>query len=191
MKLLLKDISEIFSGHTVRSRVENDLSGDVFAIQLKDLAKHYSEITDYPHRIKNSDVPQKQFLKRGDILFISKGANNFALVFDKDYPAIAISVFFVLRITNKKVDPYYLAWYINQEKAQGYLHTGKEGTMITNINKVTLEHLEIEIPSVEKQKVITEINMLWEREMKISEAIVEHKQKLIKKTLTEIINGKI
>lgn len=187
MQIVLKGIVEIFSGHTVRGRVESDPLGEVHAIQLKDLTKHYSEISDYSHRIKASGVPKNQFLQKGDILFVSKGANNFALVFDKDYPAIAISVFFVLRITNKKVDPYYLAWYINQEKAQGYLHTGKEGTMITNINKVTLENLAVEIPSKEKQNMIIEINKLWKREIEISESIIERKKKLVHSYLTKII----
>lgn len=187
MRIVLKNIAEIFSGHTVRGRVESDPTGDVYAIQLKDLAKHYSEITDFPHLIKSTGVPKNQFLQKGDILFVSKGANNFALVFDKDYPAIAISVFFVLRIMDKKVDPYYLAWYINQDKAQGYLHTGKEGTMITNINKATLENLEVEIPSKDKQKMINEISKLWEREVEISEAIIERKKKLVHTYLTNII----
>lgn len=188
MQIVLKEIAEIFSGHTVRGRVESDPSGDVYAIQLKDLAKHYSEITNFPHQIKSSGVPKNQFLQKGDILFVSKGANNFALVFDKDYPAIAISVFFVLRITDKKVDPYYLAWYINQEKAQGYLHTGKEGTMITNINKVTLENLEVEIPSKEKQKTITEINNLWGREIELTIQLNAKKNVLIKKQLNDLIH---
>ena len=187
MIILLRDIVEVFSGHTVRGRVENDPSGDVFVIQLKDLAKHYTEISDSKLRIKSSEVPRNQFLKKEDILFVSKGANNFALVFDKEYPAVAVSVFFVLRITDKKVDPHYLAWYINQEKAQGYLHTGKEGTMITNINKVTLENLNVEVPSKEKQKMITEINKLWGREVEISEAIIERKKKIVHNYLTNII----
>lgn len=190
MQIVLKEIVEVFSGHTVRGRVEGDPLGEVYAIQLKDLAKHYSEISDFPHLIKASGVPKNQFLQKGDILFVSKGANNFALVFDKDYPAIAISVFFVLRITNKKIDPYYLAWYINQEKAQGYLHTGKEGTMITNINKVTLENLEIEVPSKEKQKKINEITKLWERELEIGEIVKLKKQALIRKQLNRIITSK-
>jgi restriction endonuclease S subunit len=191
MQIVLKDIAEIFSGHTVRGRVESDPSGDVYAIQLKDLTKHYSEITDFPHQIKSTGVPKNQFLHKGDILFVSKGANNFALVFDKDYPAIAISVFFVLRITDKKVDPYYLAWYINQEKAQGYLHTGKEGTMITNITKQTLENMEIEIPPVETQKNIMEIHKLWLRELVISETILKKKSLLIQKKLIDLSHGKI
>lgn len=185
--MFLKEIVEVFSGHTVRGRVENDPIGDVYAIQLKDLANKYSEIRDYPHKIKLIDVPQKQLLKNGDLLFVSKGANNFAMVFDKDYPAIAVSVFFILRLTSKKVDPYYLAWYINQEKAQAYLHTGKEGTMIPNITKATLENLEIEIPSIEKQKSIAEINKLWLREIDITEAILERKKKLMNKHLNDII----
>lgn len=188
MQIVLKNIAEIFSGHTVRGRVESDPTGDVYAIQLKDLAKHYSQITDFPHQIKSTGVPKNQILQKGDILFVSKGANNFALVFDKEYPAIAISVFFIIRITNNKVDPYYLAWYINQDKAQGYLHTGKEGTMITNINKATLENLEIEMPSLQKQNKISEIDKLWKREVDISEAIIERKKKLINNYLIKLIN---
>ena len=188
MQIVLKNIAEIFSGHTVRGRVESDPSGEVYAIQLKDLAKHYSEITDFPHQIKLSGVPKNQILQKGDILFVSKGANNFALVFDKDYPAIAISVFFVLRITDKKVDPYFLAWYINQEKAQGYLHTGKEGTMITNINKATLENIPVDVPIIKKQKSIVEMNKLWLKEIEITEAIIDKKKRVINNFFNKLIS---
>lgn len=191
MHCKLKDIAEIFSGHTVRGRVENDPLGNIYAIQLKDLANHYSEITDFPHLIKASGVPQHQLLQKGDILFVSKGANNLALVFDKIYPAIATSVFFFVRINNRHVDPDYLAWFINQDKAQGYLHTGKEGTMITNITKQTLENMEIKLPPIATQKRMMEIHKLWLRELSISETILKRKSLLIQKKLNEMSDGKI
>ncbi|HET6245895.1 MAG: restriction endonuclease subunit S [Bacteroidetes bacterium] len=191
MQVLLKDIVEIFSGHTVRSRVENDLSGDVCAIQLKDLKNNYTEISGSPHRIKSTGIPQKQFLQKGDILFITKGANNYALVFNKNYTAIALSVFFIIRVVSEKISPEFLAWYINQEKAQGYLHTGKEGTMITNINKATLENMNVDIPSKENQERITEIHNLWQKEIQISNDITNLRQKIIYNALIQISNGKI
>ncbi len=188
---LLKDIADIFSGHTVRARVENDMEGDLFAIQLKDLTNRYSQIKDYPHKLKSIDVPENQVLQKGDLLFISKGANNYAMVFNKDYPAVAVAAFFVLRLKVKTVNPHYLAWYINQDKAQAYLRTGKEGTMITNISKGTLEKLAIEVPSKENQNIIAEINAFLLQEINLTETLLKKKSQLIATKLLALSHGKI
>jgi hypothetical protein len=53
-------------------------------------------------------------LKDGDVLFAAKGTKNFAAVFENhNEPSVASTSFFVIRPTDKKVLPQYLAWFLN------------------------------------------------------------------------------
>ena len=187
----LKDLVEIFSGQSFRERIENDSEGNLYVIQMKDLSDDYSSIIASPISIRSNDISGKQILRKGDVLFLAKGTNNFALVFDKSYNAIATSIFFVLRLNSNQIDPYFLAWYINQENAQAYLYTGKEGSGVTNINKATLENLEVEIIPLEKQQHLLTVHELWKHEKEISLALLEKKDKLIQQQLISMFNGKV
>jgi hypothetical protein len=54
---------------------------------MKDLENDYQQIGDQLSRVDCTKVPEKHLLQQGDVLFIAKGANNYALVFDKDIKA--------------------------------------------------------------------------------------------------------
>lgn len=181
---LLKDISiEIFSGQAFAGRIENNPEGDCHVVQLRDLNDSYTNIERMPHLVNSGTIPYKQFLKKGDLLFITKGSNNFALIFDKDYKAVASTIFFVIRPEPTIVNSKYLEWYINQSPAQEYLHAGKEGSSVTNINKNTLEHLPINIPPMELQRKIAGLYELLQKEIYLTEAILEKRQLFIEKLL--------
>lgn len=185
--MILKDISEVFSGHTFRERIENNPGGDCFVIQLKDLDLPNQKIKSLPHLMKSEGIYEKHFLQPGDILFIAKGSNNYALTFHEGYKAIAASVFFIIRTKSEKINPFYLSWYINQPPAQEYIHKGKEGTMVTNIGKNTLENLPVEVPSLDVQKKIAKLHELMQKEIFISEAILKKKKLFIEKGLLTTI----
>src|SRR5689334_15503015 len=109
-------VSSIFSGYSFRKRVTPEPDGDLRVIQMKDLSNRYSAIkTDTLTTVVARKINPNSFLRPGDILFIAKGAHNFAIVFELNLPkAIASSAFFVLRPDPEKIVPGYLAWYLNQ-----------------------------------------------------------------------------
>lgn len=187
--ILLNEIClEIFSGQAFQGRIETDPEGDCRVVQMRDIDKTYSKIQHLPHLVKSEEIPFKQFLQTGDVLFIAKGSNNYAFVFDESYKAVASSVFFVLRPDKKKANPYYIAWYINQSTAQAYLHVGKEGSSVTNINKNTLERLPLKLPPMELQSKIARVHQLLQKEIFLSRAILKKKKLFIEKGLLTKIN---
>ena len=187
--MILKDISEVFSGHTFRERIENNPEGDCYVIQLKDLDMQNQKIKEQPHLVQSKGIYEKHFIQPGDILFVAKGSNNYAITFYEGYKAVAASVFFIIRIKDEKVNPFYLTWYINQPPAQEYIHKGKEGTMVTNISKVTLENLPIEIPTLETQVKIAKLHELMRKEFFLSEEILKKKKLFIEKELLTTIKS--
>lgn len=180
-------LTSFFSGYSFRSKVEHDPDGDLAVIQMKDLNHDFQEISDDLTRISSEGIKEKYLLEKGDVIFIAKGANNYAYVFDKPIKAVAASAFFVLRPDPAAVIPEYLAWYLNQETAQRYIEENRAGTYIPNVNKAVLLNLDIKLPELTRQKLVAKIDELRMKEHKLILDILERKDIVINKILNDII----
>ncbi|HET6990241.1 MAG TPA: restriction endonuclease subunit S [Bacteroidia bacterium] len=177
MKFELGNIAAISSGNTFRGRVENDPLGDCAVIQMKDLDTKFYQVKDTMHKVSKQSIPSSQILRQGDVLFLAKGANNHAIVFQKNYPAVASSVFFVLRPDPEKITSEYLALYLNQESTQLELQSAKEGSVVTNINMTALAKQQIKVPSMLTQKKLVNLYKLWQVEKEQTQKLLEKKEK--------------
>lgn len=178
MKLRINQIAHsIRTGHSFRERIENDPSGDCLAIQPKDISPSNTNLVGQPQKVRSSDFPEKQLLQKGDVLLLAKGNRNYAWVFNLDEKAVTTSLFFVIRPDTTKVNPEYLAWYINQETIQGALHAAKAGTSVTNLSISDLSELEIKIPSIYTQNQLVNLYKLWQVEKTKTLQLVEEKDR--------------
>ncbi|AFU67271.1 type I restriction-modification system, specificity subunit S HsdS [Psychroflexus torquis ATCC 700755] len=175
------------SGYSFRGKIKNIYNGGVRVIQLKDFEENYTYLGDDCYFVDSDTIKSKYYLKTGDILFIGKGTNNFALVFKSidNLPTIASSALFVLKVDKNLVNPDFIAWYINQSEVQNYFKTNEAGTYNTSINKTTLEETPIVLPSLEIQTKIAKIANLHNQELALSNKIIELKNKL---TTTQLLN---
>jgi restriction endonuclease S subunit len=187
MQKRLSEIATISTGQTFRSRVENDKDGAVWVVQMKDLNTSYTSIDGQPHLVTEDSVSTKQLLNKGDILFLAKGNHNKALVYHSDHPAVAVSLFFVIRIESSEVLPDYLAWYINSQQGQNYLLSTRSGSIINSVKKSVMEQMEIEIPSLEKQQLIAQLYRLSCREKDLMQQLIEQKETLINSSLLDAL----
>jgi restriction endonuclease S subunit len=175
------------SGYSFRGKIKNIHNGGVRVIQLKDFEENYTYLGDDCYLVDSDKIKSKYYLEAGDILFIAKGTNNFAIVFKgvDDTPTIASSALFVLKVDTNLANPDFIAWYINQSKVQNYFKTNEAGTYNTSINKTTLEETPIALPSLEVQTKIAKIANLHNKELAISSKIISLKNKL---TTTQLLN---
>ncbi|TXD95488.1 restriction endonuclease subunit S [Gillisia hiemivivida] len=173
------------SGYSFRGKIKHVQNGGVRVIQLKDFEDNYTAIGDDCYLINNNKIKSKYYLEVGDVLFVAKGANNFATVFKStdDIPTIASSAMFVLKVNKNLANPDFVAWYINQKNVQNYFKTKESGTYNTSINKTTLEETPIVLPSLEIQTKIATIADLHTKELAISSEILDLKNKLTTKQL--------
>lgn len=96
-------------------------------------------------KIKSDKISKKTFLKKGDVLLITKGANNYAVEYKHDFEkAVAASAFYVLRPNQNKVNPSYLTCYINQPPVQQYFKANMAGTYIPRPRTRILKELPIQ-----------------------------------------------
>ncbi len=178
----------IFGGYSFRGKIENVADGEVAVIQMKDLTASYSKINHTPVRVKGDKIKARYHLQKEDILFIAKGANNYALVYDLDMAvAIASSAFFILRIDQKIANPYFVAWYMNRREAQQFIKENMAGTYIPNVNIDTVKNLKIRIPSPEKQNYIARLDQLIKREQEIIKMIRNKRKELLETVLYSLI----
>lgn len=183
MKTLIKSITSIQTGLFAKPLGE----GDVIYLQVK----HFDEMGQLQSALHgdllSAYISQKHLLKNGDVLFAAKGTKNFATVFENfNEPSVASTSFFVLRPTDKKVLPDYLAWVLNSHTTQTLLKSQAIGTSIPSISKQVLENLEIAVPSIEMQNAILQITKLRNKEKSLRQKIETLREKQIQQ---QIINA--
>ena len=184
MKTTIKNITTIQTGLFAKPSG----SGDLVYLQ----SKHFDEFgqlqTVLHPDLKAESISEKHLLKEGDVLFAAKGSKNFATVFEKhNKAAVASTSFFVIRITDQKIVPHYLAWFLNSQLIQKQLKGQALGTSIPSISKQVLENLEISVPSVETQKIILQITELRNREKTLKQKIETLRDNQIQKQIFNII----
>lgn len=183
MKSLIKDITYIQTGLFAKPAGFGEL------VYLQ--SKHFDEYGEL-HAVLHPDlaadgISEKHLLKDGDVLFAAKGTKNFAAVFENhNEPSVASTSFFVIRPTDKKVMPQYLAWVLNSYTTQALLKGQAIGTSIPSISKQVLENLEITVPCIETQKAILLITQLRHKEKWLKQKIETLREKQIQQ---QIINA--
>lgn len=186
--ITLNNISRIDSGMSFRQRIEDNPIGDCWVIQMKDISSEHLSISGKPNSISLDEVNTNQLLQYGDILFMAKGNNNFAIRHDSYHPAVAVSLFFIIRPDQNIVDPEFLTWYLNSPTAQAYFHENRLGASVGNIRKETLEMLEVELPSMDRQKQISKLNSLIRQEVELTRQYISKKESLMNRTMLNLIN---
>lgn len=182
MNTLIKisELTTIYSGYLSRKRIDDSADGTHHLVQLKDFNADRTNLdTTGLSRFSPDRISSERNLKDGDVLYLSKGANNFAFaVHDIPTPSLAASYFFVLRPTTE-ILPDYLAWILNQKSTKAEINRQvASGARIPVVRKSVLEELPIPLPSLAIQKTIVELNNLQKQERKLMQEIIEEQEKL-------------
>ena len=192
-KTVLKTITKpggIASGYSFRGKINGVPHGNLRVIQLKDMENEYTSIGNDCVLIGAEEIKEKYYLEKGDILFISKGGNNYAIVFDLDdvLPSVASSVFYVIKVNTLQADPYFVAWYINQTPVQQYFQEHAAGTYSLSIKKVVVENIPLQLPPLETQKKIAKVAQLAQKEQYIYNTLKEKRAQLLEVQLLQSLN---
>lgn len=99
------------------------------------------------------------YLQAGDVIFIARGARNFAVALEHvEGPAVCSSQFFVIRVMDSDVLlPVFLAWQINQRPTQGYFKREALGSDVLNIRREVIDALSITLPPLRQQHAIAKL----------------------------------
>ena len=184
MKKQVKNVVKIKTGVYKKP----GLLGEVYYVQ----ARHFDENREFITSVK-PDLPydeklSKHFLQPGDVLIASKGYDHFAVAYKGIIkPAVASSMFIVLRINNKLILPEFLTWYLNHPTTQNILSGNSKGTALPSITKSDVGNLEISIPSIQKQNAILNLNELLQKEKNLRKQIENLRESEIQQQLLNVL----
>jgi hypothetical protein len=177
----LSTICDIQSGYTARGALKTAPEGGVPAVQLRDL--HGEDDFDpasaplYPL----GGPLERYWAGAGDLLFRSRGERNTAVLIapNSTKAAVAILPLIVLRPNRDVVDSRYLAWFIKQPEAQRHFDKCAYGQRLRMIPKACLDDLEVELPDLDTQKLIVEIDTLARHEHALAYRLADKKLELM------------
>lgn len=131
---------------------------------------------------------ETHLLEDGDILLVGKGSRNFAWTYKKIYgPAVASSIFFVIKADRSLVIPEFLTTLFNLPQTQVYFQTLGAGSSIPSIRKSELEAFTLNLPSLSLQEKAIAIKQLHYKDMELSQKILEEKQKVYQAVIKKIV----
>lgn len=186
----LKDVTSVNMGYSFRSRLETSKAGNVSVIQMKDLTSENRVDCSTLARIDLENLKEIHFVKTGDLIFRSRGqVATSAILEENPGAAIVAAPLLRIRVTDERLRPEYLNWYISQPPAQIFFASHAKGTAQTMISKESLENLEIVIPPMATQVAITQLAALSEREQYLMKKISEKRDQHFAATLLQLAQG--
>ena len=177
----LADLAEIRPGYLTRAAVKHDPAGTHCILQIRDFShdRASASLTDMV-RISPESHSSVRPLQPGDVLFLAKGANNFAFaVPDLPAPTLAAAYFFVLRCA-PAIQPEYLAWFLNHDSTRAVLtRLSTKGAHMPIIRRDILETLDIPLPPVTIQQTIVNLDSCRREEQTLLTDLARKQRELI------------
>lgn len=171
----LSDCAEVLPGYSLKARAEHEPEGTYQII----MAKHLPDGMDYEYsdlhelRITPKGATDKYEVHNGDVLFISRGTRNQAVVVNNvPEKTIASATLYILRV-KEGINPAYLAWALNQSPVQSQIAQIRTGAGTPIVQRKLIVNMEIPVPSLNKQKQIAEIGRLTLREKDLQNELVD------------------
>jgi len=183
----LRDVATISAGYPIRDAIRDVPGGDVAVVQIKNVRSETGVDWLAVARTKLTGRREPDWLRPGDVLFSARGGRNIAVCVQQP-PAQAVCSphFFLIRVKqNKAALPEFLAWQMNQPNAQQYFAQSATGSYIKSIRRQVLEDLKIQIPSLDRQRLLVRLAEAAQREKEILERLIE-----IRRQELEVIAGK-
>lgn len=168
-----------------------------YDINLINLKAFDNKSVKYIQNEKNIDtiqIKQKNIdlIQANDIIIRLREPFNSIIIEDNIDNCIISSLMACIRIKEEFYNiclPHFIAIYLNNNKVQKFLKRESRGTGIISIGTLDIAEIEIELPSIDKQKEIIEINSLFERDIFIHGKLFELKQVFYKEAMNKILKN--
>ncbi|MBL0711903.1 MAG: restriction endonuclease subunit S [Colwellia sp.] len=201
---LLSDIAIIKAGHPFRGKISESKRPDndqpetnisenkkdqAYVIQIKDLDNDGSIKWDQLIRTSLTSKKSTNWLQKDDVIFAARGLRNAAGYIDEiTNPTVCAPHYYVIKVTEQTILPEFLAWQLNQEKAQRYFKNLAEGSSQVSIRKALLEAVPIIIPTIEKQQAIIQLANKVNEERNMLQALITNRNKQMQGIAKQILS---
>lgn len=178
----LEDISNISIG-VLTSRELNQLGK--YEYKLFNL-KNYDTKEGY-ETIKTSKNLENKLTKKEDILIKLIYPNRVVYIDEETENLLVPSQMCLIRVDKNKMNPEFLRWYLESDIGKQKISLDITGSIIPKIPVSSLRKLDIPTISLEKQRTITDLIKLWNKEKNVLEEIMNKKEFLYNHIITQMI----
>lgn len=188
MSITLRNIAHFKSGVYAKPEYHQD----TLYLQASDFDEYGDILQGLRPVLSSEGKYQRNLLQDGDVLFSAKGIHNFGVVYKESFGyAVASSTFIVIRLKGmEKVNPEYLAWFLTHTSQIKRLHSRQLGTTIPSISIRELSELNVEMPSLEVQHHVLQIQKLRNEQKQLAQELENARAAKIKYLLTKAITTK-
>lgn len=178
MDWILRNLADVQAGHPFRGSVPFVEGGNAYALQMRDLSPSGEVAWDGLVRTDVDTGKPVQWLEPGDVVFVARGARNYAVCLrEVPKPTVCSPNFFLVRIKSPTLLPEFLAWQINRAPAQRYLASNAEGSDQLSIRRPVLEALPLALPPLHQQQLIVSLAEAAVHEERQLQALIRNRQK--------------
>ena len=132
-------------------------------------------------------ISDKYLTQEGDVVVRLRSPSTAVYIEKEDEGLLITSLLAVIRVNDTRLDPRYLAYYINSYASQRLLQREIKGTAIPMLKTKDLERLQLAIPSIEEQKRVVKFLDLAQKERELLLTLANEKQQLSQAVLDTII----
>jgi restriction endonuclease S subunit len=164
-------------------------SGTVIYLQAKQFTDAGElKQTEIDSFLEGNNQTNKHLLQEGDVLLVGKGNRIFAWCYHAAIgPAIASTIFFVIRPKPDRILPDYLSAYLNLPTCQAYFQQLGAGSSILSIRKNELAELPVLLPDMTTQHHIVTLQQLHQKEVLLLESLLHQKKTLFLANINELL----
>jgi hypothetical protein len=176
----IEDCADVQPGFSAKSAIVSEPDGSLQVITAQHITRGevYRHKEDHALLIVPPKFYEKYLVTAGDLLFMSRGTSNYAVLIESvPDPTIAPLTFFIIR-PKPNVLPEYLAWYLNQDMMKSKLNEIRSGAGTPMIPSKEFRELSIPLPPLATQKKIAELGRLQMRERQLLRQLADETDRL-------------
>ncbi|MCK5062229.1 restriction endonuclease subunit S, partial [Candidatus Parcubacteria bacterium] len=153
----IKSITKVLAGYTFRTALKSEESGKGLVIQAKDISGNLYIDDKQLVKINHQIFKTNALIKEGDVIISVRGKFRAGVYKGNLKNIIASSSIYILRPFEEKVNPEYLAIYLNSTAGQKEINKFLTGGAIKIILRKDLENINVVIPEIREQQVIVNL----------------------------------
>jgi hypothetical protein len=192
----IKACAQVLPGFSIKTAAVHDPLGTHQIILAKHLPENgpYDYEPQHEHRISPKTPVEKYLVGPGDLVFISRGNLNRAVLLKSlPQPSLASASFYILKPKNG-VDPGYLAWCLNQDPVQAKIAEIRTGAGTPFVPRADFSLIPVVLPPLEVQRKIAEMNDLLAHERELLYRLkvqVERKHRVLGKRILRSFQSRL
>lgn len=182
MQFKLKQLAGTKTGLVLnrkKASLQSDFQKKYNVVSLKSF--NSNGIYDHSYKdefIASEEIKEDFHTRKGDILLRLREP-NFAVYIEEDYEDLIFSsLSIVVRIEDERILPEYLTYYLNSNFVISQLKQEITTTAIRMIKLIDVNNLDINVPNIEKQKLIIEAMKTFNQEEVLLNKLIVEKQNL-------------